>query len=335
MPRTNDVMHCTRINRAGALHVGIAAFATLLATTVAAQTFPAKPIRIVAPFPPASVADVLARPIAQKMNETWGQPVIVENRTGAAGSVGADVVAKAPPDGYTLLLGTIGTNAINDALYSKMAYDVRTDFAPVTLVANAYLLLVMHPSVPVRTVKELIALAKAHPGKLNFGSAGAGTTPHLSGEMFKHLAGVSITHIAYRGSPQSAIDLMAGRLDLIFANGSASLPHIRTGRMRLIAISAASRDPAMPEVPTIAETVPGFEMTPWFGLFAPAGTPREVVARLSTETVRILALPDVKATYANLGLNAVSNTPEQFSAYVQEEIVRWAKVVKASGARAD
>ena len=235
----------------------------------------------------------------------------------------------------TLLLGTIGTNAINDALYSKMPYDVRTDFAPITLVANAYLLLVMHPSVPVRTVKEVIALGKAQPGKLTFGSAGAGTTPHLAGEMFKFLAGVSMTHVAYRGSPQSAIDLMAGRIDLIFANGSAALPHIRTGRMRLIAISAAHRDPAMPDVPTIAETVPGFEMTPWWGLFAPAGTPREVVTRINTETVRILALPDVKANYANLGLTAASNTPEQFSSYVQEEIVRWAKVVKASGARAD
>ena len=288
---------CT--HRMPAWRAGLAAFLSLLVTTAAAQTFPAKSIRIIAPFPPASVADVLARPIAQKMNETWGQPVIVDDRVGMAGTVGADIVAKAPPDGYTLLLGTIGTNAINAALYSKMPYDVRTDFAPVTLVARTYLLLVMHPSVPVRTVKDVIALAKAHPGKLNFGSAGAGTTPHLAGEMFKYLAGVSMTHVAYRGSPQSAIDLLAGRLDLIFANGSAVLPHIRTGKMRLIAISAARRDPEMPNVPTIAETVPGFEMAPWWGLFAPAGTPRDVVARLNAETVRILALPDVKATYKN------------------------------------
>jgi tripartite-type tricarboxylate transporter receptor subunit TctC len=281
------------------------------------------------------VADVLARPIAQKMNEAWGQTVIVDNRTGAAGNVGAEVVVKSPPDGYTLLLGTVGTNAINAALYEKMPYNARTDFAPITPVASAYLLLVMHPSVPVRTVKEVIALARANPGKLNFGSAGAGTTPHLAGEMFKYLAGVSMTHIAYRGSPQSAIDLMAGRLDLIFANGTAALPHIRTGRMRLIAISAARRDPELPGVPTIGETVPGFEISPWWGLFAPAGTPREVIARLNAEAVRILALPDVKAGYANLGLTAISSTPEQFGAYVQEEIVRWAKVVKASGARAE
>jgi len=197
------------------------------------------------------------------------------------------------------------------------------------------LLLVMHPSVPVRTVKDVIALAKAQPGKLNFGSAGAGTTPHLAGELFKYLAGVSMTHVAYKGSPQSAIDLMAGRLDLIFANGSASLPHIRTGKMRLIAISAPRRDPAMPDVPAIGETVAGFEMLPWWGLFAPAGTPREVIARLNAETVRILALSDVKAAYAHLGMTSVSNTAEQFNSYVQEEITRWANVVKASGIKAD
>jgi tripartite-type tricarboxylate transporter receptor subunit TctC len=313
----------------------LAAAGCLAAGCVFSQTYPSKPMRIVAPFPAASVADVLARPIAQKLNESWGQPVIVDNRVGVAGSVGADMVAKAPADGYTLLLGTIGTNAINAALYSKLPYDVRTDFAPITPVANSYLLLVMHPSVPVRTVKDVIALAKANPGKLTFGSAGAGTTPHLSGEMFKHLAGVSITHVAYKGSPQSAIDLLAGRLDLIFANGSAALPHIRTGRMRLIAISAARRDPAMANVPTIGETLPGFQMEPWWGVFAPAGTPRDIVAKLNAETVRILALPDVKANYANLGLFAISSSPEQFGAFVQEEIVRWAKVVKASGARAD
>jgi tripartite-type tricarboxylate transporter receptor subunit TctC len=277
-----------RTHRAMALRVGLATFLSLLATPVASQAFPAKTIRIIAPFPPASVADVLARPIAQKMNETLGQPVIVDNRTGMAGSVGAEVVAKAPPDGYTLLLGTIGTNAINAALYSKMPYDVRTDFAPVTLVARTYLLLVMHPSVPVRTVKDVIALAKAHPGKLNFGSAGAGTTPHLAGEMFKFLTGVSMTHIAYRGSPQSAIDLLAGRLDLIFANGSAVLPHIRAGKMRLIAISAARRDPEMPDVPTIAETVPGFEMAPW----SRGSTPRRCAysrCRTSKRTMRTSA----------------------------------------------
>ncbi len=314
---------------------GMALLTSVLTPGALAQSYPAKTIRIVAPFPPASVADILARPIAQKMNEAWNQPVIVDNRTGMAGSVGSDVVAKAAPDGYTLLLGTVGTNAINAALYSRMPYNVRTDFAPITPVANAYLLLVMHPSVPVRTVKEVIALARSRPGQLNYGSAGAGTTPHLAGAMFQHMAKVSMTHIAYKGSPQSAIDLIAGRLDLIFANGTAALPHIRAGRMRLIAISAPRRDPALPQVPAIAETVPGFEMAPWWGLFAPAGTPREIVAKLNTEASRILALPEIKTQYGNLGMTALSSASDAFNAYVQSEIVRWATVVKAVGAHAD
>lgn len=309
--------------------------ASLLALSVAAQPFPAKPLRIIAPFPPASVADVLARPIAQKMNETWGQPVVVDNRTGAAGNVGSELVAKAPPDGYTLLLGTIGTNAVNAALYARLPYNAQKDFAPISQVATSYLLLVMHPSVPVRTVKELIALAKSQQGKLNFGSAGVGTTPYLAGEMFKVMANVSIAHVAYKGSPQSAIDLVAGRLDLIFANSSAVLPYIRGNRLRLIAISASKRDPATPDIPTINETIPGFEFAPWWGLFAPAGTPRDVVAKLHGETARILALQDVKANYSNLGLTAVSSTPEQFGAYVQAEIAHWTKIVKAAGLKAD
>lgn len=309
--------------------------ASLLALPVAAQPFPAKPMRIIAPFPPASVADVLARPIAQKMNETWGQPVVVDNRTGAAGNVGSELVAKAPPDGYTLLLGTIGTNAVNAALYARLPYNAQKDFTPISQVATSYLLLVMHPSVPVRTVKEVIALAKSQPGKLNFGSAGVGTTPYLAGEMFKVMANLSISHVAYKGSPQSAIDLVAGRLDLIFANSSAVLPYIRGNRLRLIAISASKRDPAIPEIPTINETIPGFEFAPWWGLFAPAGTPREIIAKLHGETARILALPEVKSHYSNLGMTAVSSTPEQFSAYVQREITHWGKIVKAAGVRAD
>ena len=319
-----------------ALHVLLACFSLLLTAIPAqSQTFPAKPVRIIAPFPPASVADVLARPIAQKMTETWGQPVIVDNRTGAAGNVGAEVAAKAPPDGYTLLLGTIGTNAINALLYAKLPFNAQKDFAPITQVATSYLLLVMHPSVPVTSVKDVIALAKSRSDKLNFGSAGAGTTPHLAGEMFKVLTGVALVHVPYKGSPQSATDLVAGRLDLIFANGSAVLPFIRAGRLRLIAISATKRDPAMPDVPAINETIPGFELAPWWGLFAPTGTPREVITRLHTETVRILALPEIRSHYTNLGMTAVSSTPEQFSAYINEEIARWAKIVKATGARAD
>jgi tripartite-type tricarboxylate transporter receptor subunit TctC len=308
---------------------------TAAMTTAVAADYPIKPIRIIAPFPPASVADVLARPIAQKMSETWGQPVIVDNRTGAAGNVGTELVAKAPPDGYTLLLGTIGTNAVNAALYAKLQYNVQKDFAPISQVATSYLLLVMHPSVPVKTVKDVIALAKSQPAPLNFGSAGVGTTPYLAGEMFKVMAGVSMSHVAYKGSPQSAIDLVAGRLDLIFANTSAVLPFIRANRLRLIAISARQRDPTMPDIAAINETLPGFEFEPWWGLFAPAGTPREIVARLHGETARALALQEIKAHYATMGMTAVSSTPEHFNAYVQDEIARWAKIVKAAGIRAD
>ncbi len=307
---------------------------SVLAPHAAAQpspAFPAKPLRIIAPFPPGSVADILARPIAQKMNETWGQPVIVDNRTGAAGNVGSELVAKAPPDGYTLLLATIGTHAVNAALYARMPFHPLKDFAPISQVATSHLLLVMHPSVPVRTVKEVIALAKSRPGQLTFGSAGIGTSPFLAGQMFKVMAGVSISHVAYKGSPQSAIDLVAGRLDLIFANSTAVLPFIRANRLRLIAISAAKRDPTTPEIPAISETIPGFEVAPWWGLLAPAGTPRDIVMRLHTETARILSLQDVKSHYANLGMTAVSSTPEQFSAYIQAEIQHWAKIVKAAG----
>ncbi len=311
----------------------ICAMVTL--TTAAAADYPLKPIRIIAPFPPASVADVLARPIAQKMVETWGQPVIVDNRTGAAGNVGTELVAKAPADGYTLLLGTIGTNAVNASLYARLPYNTQKDFAPISQVATSYLLLVMHPSVPVRTVQDVIALAKSQSAPLNYGSAGVGTTPYLAGAMFKLLAGVPMSHVAYKGSPQSAIDLVAGRLDLIFANTSAVLPFIRAGRLRLIAISARQRDPAMPDIPAINETLAGFEFEPWWGLFAPAGTPREIVARLHGETARVLALQEIKSHYANMGMTAVSSTPEQFSAYVQDEIARWAKVVKAAGISAN
>ncbi len=328
-------MLTARIAERALSYAGMLAAISMLAPHAAAQPYPAKPIRIVAPFPPASVADILARPIAQKMNETWGQPVLVDNRTGAAGNVGSELVAKSPPDGYTLLLGTIGTNAVNAALYAKLPYHVLKDFAPISQVATSYLLLVMHPTVPVRTVKDMIALAKSRPGQLNFGSAGVGTSPFLAGEMFKVMAGVSISHVAYKGSPQSAIDLVAGRLDLIFANSTAVLPFLRANRLRLIAISAAKRDPATPDVPTISETILGFEVAPWWGLLAPAGTPREIVTRLHSETVRILALPDVKSHYANLGMTAVSSTPEQFSAYIQSETLHWAKIVKAAGIKAE
>ena len=300
------------------------------------QAFPAKPIKIITTFAPGSVIDITARTIGQRLSDRWGQAVTIENRPGGGGpgTVGTDFAATSPADGYTWLLAPNSVMIIGPHLV-KAPFDVFKDFMPLGQVATTPFLLVVSPQIPVRTVQELIDYAKANPGKLNYGSAGAGTTPHMAGEMFKSLAGVTMTHVAYKGSPQSTIDLMAGRLDLIFANPATSLPHIRQGRLRVLAITAARRDPSTPEMPTIAETVPGFEMAPWWGLFAPAGTPREVMAKLNAESARILALAEIKAHYANLGMLALSNTPEQFNAYVQEEIARWAKVVKATGAKVD
>ncbi|MGH8619238.1 MAG: Bug family tripartite tricarboxylate transporter substrate binding protein [Burkholderiales bacterium] len=307
-----------------------------LASVASAQGYPNRPLRIVAPFPPASVTDILARPLGQKLTEAWGQPVVIENRAGAGGAIGAEFVAKAPPDGYTLLMGTNGTNAINASLYPRLAYDPLKDFAPVTLVATSYLLLVVHPSLPVRSVRELIALAKARRGQLSFGSGGSGTTPHLAGELFNTMAGVSMVHVPYKGSPQSTADLLAGRIEMTFSNAAATLPFIRAGRLRVIGISSALRDPALPEVPTIAESgVPGFAAEPWFAVFAPAGTPRDVVQKLNTEIVRIVALPEVRQHYANLGLIASTGTPEQLAATVAAETAKWAKVIKAVGAKVD
>lgn len=308
----------------------------LTALPCLAAGYPEKPIRIVLPFPAGSVVDVIARSIAVKLSEAWGQSVIVDNRPGAGGNIAAELVAKSAPDGYTLLVGTPGTNAVNASLYRKLPYDTLRDFAPITLTATTYLMLVVHPSVPVKSVKELVALARAKPGQLNYGSGGSGGSPHLAAELFKSMTGVSMTHVPYKGSPQYTVDLVAGRIDLIFAGVVAVLPHVKTGRLRLLAISADTRDRSMPDVPTISEAgVPGYDVKPWYGLFASAGTPQATIDKLHAEVVRILALPEVKAHYANAGLTATSNSPAEFGTYVKHEFDKWAKVVKASGMRAD
>lgn len=297
--------------------------------------YPERPIRIVAPFPPGSVVDVLARPMGPKLAEALGQSVVIDNRSGMGGSVGADIVAKATPDGYTLLMGTNGTNAINMSIYPKMPYDTRKDFVPISRVATGFLILTLHPSTPVTSVKDLIALAKARPGELTYGAAGSGTTPHLAGELFKSMAGVDLTLVTYKGSPQVAIDQIAGRLTLGFSSASTVLPHIRAGKLRAIAVTSPQRHPSLPELPTIAESgLPGFEATPWFALFAPAGTPDPILTKLNGEVVRILTLPEIMSQYANLGLTAGSSTRAELAEFVEREIVRWAKVVKASGAKA-
>ena len=299
-----------------------------------AAGFPDKPIRILTPFSAGSVTDLLARPLAAKLSEAWGQPVIVDNRTGAGGSIAAEIVAKATPDGYTLLVGATGPTVVNPLLVKNLAYDAQRAFTPVTLVATNNLLMTVPPSLPVKSVRELLELARAKPGQLRYGSPGIGSSPHLAGEMLKSMAGIDMVHVAYKGSPQYTVDLLAGRIDLVIAAAGALLPHIKSGRLRLLAVSTAARDPAMPDVPTVNESVPGFEVAGWFGLLTTAGTPAPVVNKLFAELVRILGEPAVKNLYANAGLEAtVSASPAEFAAYIRSEREKWAKVVKAANIR--
>jgi tripartite-type tricarboxylate transporter receptor subunit TctC len=311
------------------------AAALVLSGSADAQTYPAKPIRFIAPFAAGGALDTLTRTIASRMPESWGQPVLVENRTGAGGNIGADIVAKAPPDGYTLVMGTIATHAINVSLYSPMPYDAVKDFAPVTIAATINNSLSVHPSVATRNVAELIQYAKANPGRLTFGSAGSGTSQHLAGELFKTMTGVDMVHVPYKGGAPAMVDLLAGQISMTFGDIPTALPHIRSGRLRSIAVTAARRSPLLPDVPTIAEQgLPGFDVSAWFGVFTTAGTPRPVVSQLNAEIARILRLPDVREKLLAVGMEPVTNSPDEFAAFVQSEIAKWARVVKASGAKA-
>ena len=309
----------------------VCAIATLPAT---AAGYPEKPIRILTPFSAGSVTDLLARPLAAKLSEAWGQPVVVDNRTGAGGSIAAEIVAKANPEGYTLLVGATGPTIINPLLVKTLGYDAQRAFTPITLTATNNLLLTVTPSLPAKSVRELIELARAKPGQLRYGSPGIGSSPHLTGELLQSMAGIDLVHVAYKGSPQYTIDLLAGRIDFVFAAAGALLPHIKSGRLRLLAVGSASRDPAMPDVPAVNETVPGFEVVGWYGLLTTAGTPAPVIRKLHAELVRILGEPDVKTLYANAGLEtAISASPAQFAAYIASEREKWAKVVKAANIR--
>jgi tripartite-type tricarboxylate transporter receptor subunit TctC len=299
-----------------------------------AAGFPEKPIRILTPFSAGSVTDILARPLAARLSEAWGQPVVIDNRTGAGGSIAAEIVAKATPDGYTVLVGATGPTIINPLLVKSLAYDAQRAFTPITLVATNNLLLTVTPSLPAKSVRELIELARAKPGQLRFGSPGIGSSPHLAGELLKSMTGIEMVHVAYKGSPQYTVDLLAGRIDLVFAAAGALLPHVKSGRLRLLAVGSAGRDPAMPDIPTVKETVPGFEVVGWYGLLTTAGTPAPVIKKLFTELVRILAEPDVKNLYANAGLDpSVSASPADFAALIARERDKWGKVVKAANIR--
>ena len=306
----------------------------MVAAEACAQPYPAKPMRLVVPFPAGGIADLYGRLIGNRIAEAWGQPVVVENRTGAGGNIGADVVAKAAPDGYTLLMGSIGTHAVNVSLFSKLPYDPVRDFAPISLVLEAEGLLVVHPSIAAQNVSELIQLAKARP--LSFASAGMGTASHLAGELFKSMAKIEMTHVPYKGNVPAITDLLAGQTSLLFATMPTVLPHARAGKLRALATIGSARSAAAPELPTVAESgLPEFDVTNWIGLFAPEGTPQEIVRRWNAEATRFLQSPEIQARLVAEGARAVATTPEQFGAFVKAEIAKWAPVVKASGARVD
>jgi tripartite-type tricarboxylate transporter receptor subunit TctC len=308
----------------------------LAAAGACAQNYPAKSIRFVVPFPPGGPADILARTIGQSLAEGWGQQVVIDNRAGAGGNIGSELVAKAPPDGYTLLMGFVGTHAINASLYRDMPFDPVRDFEPVALVAMVTIILVVHPSVPVKSVKELIALAKQRPGELTFGSPGNGTPQHLAGELFNTLTGVKMSHVPYKGAVPALTDLLGGRLSLIFSSMPPALPHVQSGKLRALGVTSGARSPAAPDVPTIAQSgLPAYEVINWYGVLVPAKTPREIVARLNAEIVRIMQLPAVKERLAAQGAETFTSTPEKFAGYIKAETEKWAKVVKFSGAKLD
>ncbi|QNP57763.1 Bug family tripartite tricarboxylate transporter substrate binding protein [Paenacidovorax monticola] len=330
--------HSRVISRRLALAGACAALAAmaLAPTGAAAQAFPSKPITIIVPFSAGGTTDILARVVGQALTTELGQSVIVDNRAGAGGNIGGQAAARAPADGYTLFMGTVGTHAINAALYKKMPFDPIKDFAPLTRVANVPNLLVANPAQPYKTVQELIAYAKANPGKVNFGSSGSGSSIHLSGELFKSMAKVDMQHVPYKGSAPAVTDLLGNQIGIMFDNMPSAIQHVRSGKLRPLAVTTAKRSPELPDVPTIAEAgVPGYEATSWFGLFAPAGTPAPVVAQLNKAIVKVLNLPDVKKKIAEQGGEVVAETPEQFAAFIQKESVKWGKVVKESGASVD
>jgi tripartite-type tricarboxylate transporter receptor subunit TctC len=308
----------------------------VVAPAVAQGTYPTKPVRLVVPFPAGGTTDILARAVAQKLSETWGQPVIVDNRPGAGGNIGSELVAKSPPDGYTLLMGTVGTHAINPSLYAKMPYDHVKDFTPVILVAGVPNVLVVTLSLPVNSVQELIAYGKANPNKLNFASSGNGTSIHLSGELFRTMTGVQMTHVPYKGSAPALTDLIGGQVQLMFDNLPSSLQFIKAGKLRALAVTSAERSSALPDLPTLSESgLAGFEASSWFGVLAPAGTPRDIVTKLNGAIAAWLASPDAKEKLAAQGAIAAGGPPDAFVKHIADESAKWAKVVKASGAHVD
>ena len=323
-------MKMPRVLRTG--FSGLLACAALLSAPIAhAQAYPNKPVRIIVPYPPGGTSDILARSLGQKLGESLGQTIVVENKPGANGNLGADLVAKSPPDGYTLLLADIGALAISPSLY-KLSFDPATDFSPVTMVAYSPHILVVHPSVPVNNAKELITLAKSKPGKLNFAASSVGSAPHLAGIDFAAKAGVDWAYIPYKGGAQAITDMAGGQADVMFNGMLATYPHVKSGKLKILAVSSSKRMSAIPDVPTVAEAagLPNFQTGSWQGVLAPPGTPKEIIARLSTEITKILNTPDMKERLEVQGAEVSTNTPEQFSSFIRDEKARWAQVVKTA-----
>jgi len=319
--------------------IAAAAIALALALPAAAQAplaYPSRPVKLVVPFPPGGPLDIIGRAIAQKLTEAWGQSVVVDNRPGAGGNIGADLVAKSAPDGYTILMGALSTHAVNPSLYTKMPYDAIADFAPITLVAVTPNVLVVNAALPVNSAKEFIAYAKANSGKLAFGSGSNGSAGHLAGELFKVDTGTEITHIPYKGGAPATQALLAGDTQFMFDNLANAMPQVKAGKLKALAVTTAERSKLAPDLPTMAEAgLPGFDISTWFGLFAPAGTPKEIVAKWNAEVAKILNSPEMRDKLIAQGAEPSPTTPEQFAALVKSEIPKYAKIIKASGAKVD
>jgi len=299
-----------------------------------AQPYPSRPVRIVVPFPPGGPTDIVARLVSQKMTEGLKQPVVVENRAGAGGVLGTEFVAKAPADGYTLLMGTIGGLAVSMSLLPDRGYDTLRDFAPITQAVNVTSILVTHPSVPVKSVPELLALARLHPGKLNYGSSGGGTVTHLAGELLKLMGGVNIIHVPYKGGAPALTAILSGEVDLTYENSLIIVPHIKSGKVRALGVTSAQRSKLLPDLPSVAEALPGYGASGWYGLVAPAATPKDVLARLNAEAVKALRSPDVADKLSGQGAEPAPGSPGDFAAFIRAEIDKWSKVVKAANMKA-
>jgi tripartite-type tricarboxylate transporter receptor subunit TctC len=316
--------------------VGVAVMVAMLQSAAWAADYPARPIRMIVPYAPGGASDFFARIVAERLSAAWGQQVVVDNRAGAGGNIGSDIVAKANPDGYTMLLGTSGSNAVNPSLYSKMPYDAKRDLALIAMVASTANILVVRSAHPAKSVQDIIRMAKAKPGKVTYGSSGVGSVLHLSGELLKTVVGINIVHVPYKGTGPSMIDLLGGQIDMVFSNLPPAVPYVQEGRMRGLAITTAARSPVLPNVPTMIESgVPNYDVASWFGVMVPAKTPGAVAEKINREVQRILKTPKMQEQLKAQGADPMFKSAREANAFFHEEIAKWAKVIKASGAKAD